>query len=491
MNGFLLPKTARPRLAAAPIVLAAACAILSAASPARGGETVVIFGATMIDGLGGAPIPDTTLVLRDGRVARIRPHREDAATDEVNRIVDARGRFVMPGLVDVGFHVLDNGTCGAVPWAAEHTIRALRIALAEGVTTALSLGESLRAIDAVGATIRNNPGAPRLERTGPILAAAGGYPTGAYPALARRRPPLLIGTEAEARAAVERVSAGGALAVWIAADDRGPDLAPLAELPLAVLTAARAEAHARGLRVLVRVQHAADWAVALRAGADAVVGVSLDPLEADTIETLVRRRVWVISSLTPYEALATGRPEPSRAGSVRLGPKAWRDLTALADGFARSERIEVDGATVSRRRAARGVVEAIRNLQRLRAAGARVAIAGGGGECLVLHGAPRAEMALLARAGFTPGEILRAATHTGAAAIGMEGRIGSLEVGKRADLLILRADPTRSLDAYGTIEQVLVAGRPVPPEALGRSPRWWESAWLRAKIALAALLQRL
>jgi imidazolonepropionase-like amidohydrolase len=61
--------------------------------------------------------------------------------------------------------------------------------------------------------------------------------------------------------------------------------------------------------------------------------------------------------------------------------------------------------------------------------------------------------------------ILRAATLDNAIVFGLSDR-GTIEVGKRADLLLLRADPLKSIDAYDTIETIFLAGEPLPRASL-------------------------
>lgn len=69
------------------------------------------------------------------------------------------------------------------------------------------------------------------------------------------------------------------------------------------------------------------------------------------------------------------------------------------------------------------------------------------------------EMQQLVAAGMTPAEVFRAATLTNAEALRWSAEIGSVEEGKRANLLLMRADPTRSAEAYASIVKVIVGGR--------------------------------
>jgi imidazolonepropionase-like amidohydrolase len=76
------------------------------------------------------------------------------------------------------------------------------------------------------------------------------------------------------------------------------------------------------------------------------------------------------------------------------------------------------------------------------------------------------EMQHMVAAGMTLPQIFRAATQTNAEVLGLSREVGTVEVGKRANLLLLRADPTQTLEAYNEIVKVVVRGRVLDREAL-------------------------
>jgi len=78
----------------------------------------------------------------------------------------------------------------------------------------------------------------------------------------------------------------------------------------------------------------------------------------------------------------------------------------------------------------------------------------------------RLEMQDWANAGAPLSVILRAATLDNAIALGMSNEIGSIEVGKRADLLLLKENPLTSVSAYDSIETIFLNGEPIAPETL-------------------------
>jgi len=76
------------------------------------------------------------------------------------------------------------------------------------------------------------------------------------------------------------------------------------------------------------------------------------------------------------------------------------------------------------------------------------------------------EMHRLIEAGETPAEIFRSATLTNAHALGLARDVGTVQVGKRANLLLLRQDPTQTIDAYAGIVKVILNGRVLDPSEL-------------------------
>jgi imidazolonepropionase-like amidohydrolase len=76
------------------------------------------------------------------------------------------------------------------------------------------------------------------------------------------------------------------------------------------------------------------------------------------------------------------------------------------------------------------------------------------------------EMHRLIEAGETPAQIFRSATLTNARALNLGRDIGTVQVGKRANLLLLRQDPTQTIDAYAGIVKVILAGRVLDPSEL-------------------------
>lgn len=120
-----------------PLVLFIAGTLLVVAQAAVAQERpLVIVGATLIDGTGAAPQDGVTILIQRGLVTRITPTDETVIHDGA-RVIDAAGKYIIPGLADMHVHF---GRGGGLPNNPRSVERALRQYLYYGVTTVLNLG---------------------------------------------------------------------------------------------------------------------------------------------------------------------------------------------------------------------------------------------------------------------------------------------------------------------------------------------------------------
>jgi imidazolonepropionase-like amidohydrolase len=107
------------------------------------------------------------------------------------------------------------------------------------------------------------------------------------------------------------------------------------------------------------------------------------------------------------------------------------------------------------------------NLRKAQAAGIDIVMGSDAGNIGTLHGAAiHREMAMMAQAGLTPMQILRAATVNGAKALGMQDELGVLAPGKLADLILLDADPLHDIANVAALHRVIKNGVVFDPEEL-------------------------
>lgn len=392
------------------------------AAPAAS-KVIAIIGATLVDGRGGTPVADAVVVVRGSRIVGAGP-RAAVTVPSGAEVVDASGQWLVPGLIDSHFHLDGDGT---LP----------QLFLTRGVTSVRDPGQWIEAYDGVrksGAEI------PRLFLAGPHLdTAPAAYPDDSYIA----RDPE------ETRLAVERAVAGGATSIKV-----------YFRLPLASIQAAVAAAHARGIPVTAHLE-IVDAADALRAGVDGIEHVTsfgtalLPPREAEKYRQAV---------LADNDARREGRYEmwsrlqldtPRAAELLKL---IGRRQTFVSATLAVFERRTGDRNTTAVH--VEGFNKMMAFVGRAGRAGGRVVVGSHSGVPHAERGwAYQREMELLVESGLSPLEAITAATLQNARFFRIEERLGTIEAGKLADLVLAGADPVKDIAAMRQIRRVMLNGR--------------------------------
>jgi len=428
-------------------------------------------GATLVDGTGAAPLADAVVLTREGKI-ECAGTRAACALPEGVRVVDVKGRWITPGIVDAHVHFSQTGWADGRPDALDlrdrhpyeatiaeaeaHPERRFRSYLCTGVTSVFDVGGYAWTI-ALARRADADAEAPRMAAAGPLLSTLDHWLN-----LPAERQFIHLTDEASARSGVRYLAARGAAAVkvWYIVT---PELPVEASAPAVI--AAGDEARRAGLRLIVHATGLAEAKVALKAGARLLVHSVGDQAVDDEFVELARRNGTVycptLTVLRGYlrmnESVAARRPpdvdDPN--GCVDRGTRASLAETATV------ETAKVTAESVAAQRArivAREAVEAA-NLKRLQQAGVVIAMGTDAGNPLTLHGpSVYAEMEAMQAAGLSPMQVLVASTHGGSLAMAREKDVGTIEAGKAADLLVLPADPTADIAAMRTVLQVVRGG---------------------------------
>jgi imidazolonepropionase-like amidohydrolase len=314
---------------------------------------------------------------------------------------------------------------------------------------------------------RETTAAPRVAVAGPLVSMV------ARPQLDLGDPPIVkVGSPEEARALVARELPyrPDYIKVWFI-HEPGDDLTQQE----VIVKAAGDAAHAAGVRFAVHATELEVAKAALRAGADYLVHSVMDaPVDDEFIAAARRADVLYCPTLfvsDGYAAALSGRWEPTDAERRFADPQV---LNAMSDlKVIPRDRMPGWVARLIERGDAPGVPRiAFGNLARVSRAGIRVVMGTDAGNIGTLHGpSVFREMALMARAGMTALQILRAATVNGAAAMNMANDIGAIEAGRLADLVILDADPLATIDNLARIHAVMKDGVLFDPDVLMRAAR--------------------
>jgi imidazolonepropionase-like amidohydrolase len=402
------------------------------------------------------------VVLLDGERILAVGSRSEVEVPRDARVVDARGKWIIPGLIDAHVHFFQSGGIytrpdiidlrEAVPYERELAGIRERLAgtfrryLCSGVTSVVDVGgpfENFR----VRALASNREAAPHVAVAGPLVST---YEPDNLPA---DDPDIIpVETPEEARSLVRREAAEmpDLVKVWFVL---GPG-ASVAELE-PIVRAAIEESHAHGVRAAVHATELETAKAAIRAGADILVhGVSDRPVDDEFIQMVKERGVIYTTTLVVFEgydkvfAHQATLTDVDRTCGDPDTIATWADLAKMGYPPRRlsgeSEELKIASA----------------NLKRMQDAGAIIAAGTDAGNIGTLHGsAIHREFELMAAAGLTPIEILVAATRNAARVFRSSPEMGTIEPGKLADLVILDADPTADIRNARKINKVIKGGR--------------------------------
>jgi imidazolonepropionase-like amidohydrolase len=423
----------RQLFCASTLALVAAGLVQVPAGPAAQGRAIVLERVRIIDGTGAQPVEQGRVVIEGDRIARLGPAASTAAPQNAE-ILDLAGRTIVPGLIDLHFHIENDPKL------------ALR-QLSHGVTAFRDPGQwnekfvGLRRMIAA----ERLPG-PRIFTTGPHI--DGERP--AYPADS-----VVARDPEEARRFAERSIRQGASAIKIyfrlpfASAKSVIDVCDARRVPctahLELLDARELiEAGLHGIEhitsfgvTLLPQMEAEAYRQAVLENNDArrdgryklFAGVNLDGPEAQALyAVLAARKPWIDATLAVFERRADRPPSDVKKELVPV----------LAAGFDKMKQLA----------------------WRAHRAGARLVVGGHTSVPFAGRGeAPLREMELLVESGLSPLEAITAATGTAAAFLYQSDHFGTLRPGLQADIVVVKDDPSRDIKAIRSLERVMIAGK--------------------------------
>ena len=376
--------------------------------------TFALFGARVITGADAPPIDGGVIIVRDGRIAAVGP-RADISIPKGMPIVYVGGRTVIPGLWDT--HAHSSQTDWAFPY------------LAGGVTTIRDMGGENGFLVPYRDAIRaGRVLAPRLLLAGLV----DGPGPGAFGQ-------LWAATPDEGRAVVRKLKADGFEEVKI-----------YQQLTADVVKAMADEAHKLGLTVTGHTPRGAREAV--ENGFDEIAHGSLPgPVgSAATSEliTFYQSRHVTLDPTSSWGELS-GRPAsiPISAfipGVLRLPQTLQRQFASMPGGNGDPAQYE------ARQLSALGMLNEARKMGISVVAGTDKGIPGF---------SLQREIELYVKGGMTPLQAIQAATIVPARVMKLDKELGTIEVGKRADLVVLDADPLANIANIRTAVRVVVSGK--------------------------------
>jgi len=396
-----------------------------------------LVGGNLVDGTGAEQIKNSTILIQGKFIEKV-GGADTVKVPKDCQVYDVKGKSVMPGLMDLHVHLSMGELDVLVPSAAlppslgqsltligikgfAHARRSLEM----GFTTLRDVGDvgflSVSLRDAVAKGVVEGP---RIAASGQFLTTTGGH-ADALPCWVKRTDDesnVADGREGVLRAVRQQIkmktdwikffATGGIMDPWDVQEFNDEELETIVN-----------EAHDKGKRVCAHCMHPKGTLAAVKAGIDTVEHGS--NLTEEIIDLMLQKGTFLVPTLyAPY-------------ANVHLGPEYGLP------------KIYTD--------ACRPVFENhVKSFQRALEAGVKMALGTDCGYTPCVHGTNAFELELLVKFGMSPRNALLCATRNAAEALGMGDKLGTLEKGKWADLIVIGGDPLGDITILQRKENVVL-----------------------------------
>jgi imidazolonepropionase-like amidohydrolase len=376
------------------LVLTACANPTSTPTSFKTSASLVLTNATLIDGTGADPLPDATLVIGDGRILARGPSSQVTIPAGVE-LIDLGGAYILPGFINAHVHdAYDESRLEAWAQAGVTTVRD------EGIIS--GSGQLTRLI-----TLRDewadSPRYARLVSAGYMLSVPGGYGQ------------LDVTSADDARQQVNLELDTGVDLIKLAMESGYAGVTNLPNFSSDELSAIVTAAHDRGTLVTAHITDVRYLTQLLEAGVDDLAHIPTGYILQAQIQQLIEQDIYIVTTLTVFEAYG-----------------ALRDASYNLSKFVES-----------------GVQIALGNDYTF--------IPQNGFDHFDL-GMPMHEITRMNEAGMTPMQIIIASTRNAAHVCGLEKDLGTLEIGKLADILVVSTNLLQDLSALTQVQMVIHAG---------------------------------
>jgi imidazolonepropionase-like amidohydrolase len=405
----------------------------------------LIRNGMLIDGTGSAPLPDAAVLVKDNTIQGVGHVNSIRLPDAQTVEIDAGGGYILPGMIDTHVHVMLEGVNVVrdmtTPFSMRfyNSVKYLKNTIDAGITSVRDAGGADAGVkQAVESGVIVGP---RLQISISVLTITGGHGDGwmrsgmeydlfmAYPGFPSSR---VDGVE-DCRRKVREVLRAGADIIKICSTGGvlsptdHPEYVQFSPEELEVIV--REAAYRRGVKVMSHAQGAEGVKNAIRAGVHSIEhGIYLDD---EALELMLKQGTFLVPTLlAPIAVLEAGE----KGGMPEYGVRKAREV------------VEIHSESISR----------------AHKAGVRISMGTDAG--VMPHGTNLRELGLMVNIGMTPMETIVATTKKAAECLGWEDRVGTIQSGKLADIILVKTNPlqdVRSLENVDNIVLVMKDGRVV------------------------------
>ena len=435
------------------------------------GDTYLIRGARIFVG-NGKVIESGSVLVRGGKIAEVYEGSGPDPKSVKAEVVEASGKTILPGLIDVHVHLGAPG--GFYPDPSKYELnkvmlRNLAAYLYSGVTTVRSVGDGLDSALKSRAIVNSGEDlGAELFTCGPLFTTPGGHGTEYFKSIpqsmrdnAEKQFVRLPASADQARQEVDDLKKQNIDCVK-AVLEAGAGGVVFNRLDTGIFDAVAAEAHADALPLAVHTGDARDVTDAVKAQADSIEHGSFHEAIPDAVlEQMAKQGTFYDPTLSVGEAFkdfVSGNAALLKRSLVQqVGPAELLQGTedALASKDYEKMRSEMGKYPID-------MQVAVDNLKRAQQHGVQLVTGSDAGNYLVIHGPTvQRELELWVQAGIPPAVALQAATYNAARLLRADKQIGSIQQGNDADLLVVDGNPLEDITATERISLVVFKGERV------------------------------
>jgi len=477
-------------------LLAFAAAFASTAFATPSGTTVIVNG-TAIDPGTGKIMPNAAITIEGDHISAIKENSTEIPK-KGDAVIDARGKFILPGYIDTHVHFFQSGDIYTRPdavdltsvrsyklegeWIRAHLDETMRRYLRCGITSVVDVGGPIWNFQ-VRALANSTAKMPRVAVAGPLISSV------SRPQLDLGDPPIVkIDTPEQGREMVRKLAAQKPdyVKIWYivppaqspspGASPAGQSDAERAAIFRPVVHAVVEESHRLKLRVAVHATELEAARASAEEGADLLVhSVTDKPVDDAFVKLLKAKHTILTPTLVVFERY--GR---TFANKLELTPeeKAWGNPEVIATlDVTKIPEDKLPDRIKKAMANPQPVLDniqktydvALKNLKTLEDAGITIATGTDAGNIGTIHGpAIFREFQLMKQAGLTPMQILQCTTANAAKTFGGDtgAKIGSLKSGNYADLVILKSNPVDDIAHASDIDTVIKNGVIYPADSI-------------------------
>jgi imidazolonepropionase-like amidohydrolase len=419
-------------------------------------------------------IAGETVAITNGKISNVGESGKIKIPVNAN-VIDGSGKYLIPGFVDAHVHFFQSGGLYTRPdvidlrkyhsykkeiaWVHDNMEDFLRRYLSAGITTVIDVG-STKSFLKQRDSFKTKSYAPTIFMTGGLLTT---YEPNVFKGLGDDEPFYKMNTEEEARKFVRQQLPykPDFIKIWYIVSGNIDSGAKASEhLVKAVID----EAHKNNLKVAVHATERITAQLAVESGADYLVhSVDDEVVDNDFIQLLKKHKVVLCPTLVVmdnYSRVLGQQYQPSLADSALANPVTRSSLfdleripdSPLVNGYKKRVRVRLNSQNT-----ADSVM--LVNLRNLVDAGVVIATGTDAGNIGTLHASSYFdELNRMQEAGLSISQILQCSTINGAKALGKENEFGSIEIGKRANMVLLDANPLDNLSNWRKVSVIINKG---------------------------------